>query len=161
MHNEIKVLKMLIFSISLGIYCVSNFIGNLTIAGKTSHYRPFSKYNFTVQQHFESTKFAFFKSYFNFRKFRLYFSLHPGSFGEIVSTFTIFDSDFHGVKPYLSLKRPLEFNAFSVANECEWEFLATFVVQFHQCIKLIVIYGFQEWLAGHSDNEVIKLQAGL
>ena len=110
---------------------------------------------FAIKEHFEGAKPALSKGDLNIREIRFYFCLHPGSFGEIVSTFTIFDSDLHGGKMVLSLKRPLEFNAFPIAHECEREFLAAFIVEFHLCIKFVVIDGFIKRLAGHCDDKVI------
>jgi len=58
---------------------------------------------FPIKEHFEGAKPALYQGDLNIREIRSYFCLHPGSFGEIVSTFTIFDSDLHGGKMVLSL----------------------------------------------------------
>ena len=53
------------------------------------------------------------------------------------------------------LQRPRKRDSFSIAHECEREFLAAFVVKFHLGIKYVVIDGFFERFAGHCDNKVI------
>lgn len=140
---------------SLAIHFVSNFFYDFTFAGETSEYGPFTKNGFTIQKYFEDAKSALCQGDLCIGKNGSYFRLHPGSFGEIVSTSTIFDGDLHGGKMVLLLKRPLEFNAFSVAHECEREFLAAFVVQFYLGIKIVMVYGLTKRLAGHCDYKVI------
>ena len=149
-----------IFS-SLSIHFVSDFFCDYTFTRKASKYGPFTKNGFIIQKHYESAKPALNQSDLSVRKYGSYFCLHPGGFGEIVSTFTIFYGDLHGGKRALLLKRPLKRDPFAIAHEGQREFLAAFVVEFYLGIKFVVIDGFIKRFSGHCDYKVINLQAGL
>jgi len=84
-------------------YFALDYFCDFAFARETSKQRESPKNIFSIKEHFEGAKPALYKGDLNIREIRFYFCLHPGSFGEIVSTFTIFDSDLHGGKMVLSL----------------------------------------------------------